>query len=274
MSPMAVPGHPPGGQVLVVAHPDDEALWFSSVLRDVDRTIVCYRDMASDPACTAGRRSALEELPLRSVACLGLADAETFEAADWSAPRETRYGLEVRRHARSMPGLSPETYRANFERLLRELREPLAGAQVVYTHGPWGEYGHEDHVQVFRAVDELRREMGFELRFPLYASEKSAALLARYLPRLPAAWDVRPTDAALAARLRAIYERHRCWTWYPGYEWPSEEAFARWTGEAGGPRRGAILPVRMLHVGWRGGSPGGPGIAREALRRLRALGRS
>ena len=30
---------------LVVAHPDDEALWFSSVLTRVDKIVICYQDL-------------------------------------------------------------------------------------------------------------------------------------------------------------------------------------------------------------------------------------
>ena len=31
-----------GKSILVVAHPDDEILWFSSILASVDHVILCY----------------------------------------------------------------------------------------------------------------------------------------------------------------------------------------------------------------------------------------
>jgi LmbE family N-acetylglucosaminyl deacetylase len=34
---------------LVVAHPDDEALWFSSVLAEVSRVICCFEECADLP---------------------------------------------------------------------------------------------------------------------------------------------------------------------------------------------------------------------------------
>ena len=41
------------------------------------------------------------------------------------------------------------------------LRARLGDCRNVITHNPWGEYGHEDHVQVFRAVTALQAELGF-----------------------------------------------------------------------------------------------------------------
>lgn len=256
-----------GRRVLVVAHPDDEALWFSSVLREADLVVICFRDVGSDPACSAGRRRVLDAYPL-PMTCLGLAEAETFGTADWRAPRETGYGLRLRRRRQAMPGFSPDAYRANYGRLCAGLRPLLAGAGCVYTHAPWGEYGHEDHVQVFRAVDALRAELGFELRFGLYASEKSLALFARYWPALPPP-RTRGTDAGLAAQLCALYRQHRCWTWYPDYAWPREESFVAWSGPSQPPRpRGATLPVSMVRVGWQaGGSAAGVGRLRAWLGR-------
>ena len=43
---------------LVVAHPDDEALWFSSIAGKVERLIVCFLEVDGRPDVTAGRRRA------------------------------------------------------------------------------------------------------------------------------------------------------------------------------------------------------------------------
>ena len=51
----------------------------------------------------------------------------------------------------------------------------------VIAHGPWGEYGHEEHVQVFRVVASLATEMGFRLWLPAYVAPKSEALMLRNL---------------------------------------------------------------------------------------------
>jgi LmbE family N-acetylglucosaminyl deacetylase len=265
-----------GRQAVVVAHPDDEALWFTSVLREVDRIIICFRDAVSMPGCSAGRQRVLQEFPLKSVVCLEITESESFEAADWLAPQETDVGLQVHYHDRVMAGFSVRGYRENFARLRNALAPLLEGMQVVYTHNPWGEYGHEDHVQVFRAVESLRKTGGFDLRFGLCASEKSAALMARYLPRLPDPIVRRPTDRALGEELRQIYVKHGAWTWYRNNEWPEEEAFVSWSGDPAPARsHGSFVPIRMVHIDWgfQKIRPIGSAerLARRVLARLRLL---
>ena len=112
-----------------------------------------------------------------------------------------------------MPGFDPAGYRAGFAELRDRLRPALAGARTVITHAPWGEYGHEDHVQLCRAVEALRDELGLALFVPGYVSARSAALMQRALGRLGPPTPPMPTDRALAAELMALYRATGCWTW-------------------------------------------------------------
>ena len=139
-----------------MAHPDDEVLWASSILARVEQAVICFGDVGSDPAISAGRRRAMAAFPLPNVTSLAIPEAEVFGAAAWPRPAEAPYGLEVRRYPGAMPGFSPDRYRENFTELQRQLRQRLAGRRAVVTHAPWGEYGHEEHVQVFRAVLALQ----------------------------------------------------------------------------------------------------------------------
>ena len=95
----------------------------------------------------------------------------------------------------------------------------------MITHAPWGEYGHEDHVQLFRAVDALRAELGFALWVPAYVSDRSAALMRRNLGRLGAPTAPMPTDRALGERLKALYRETGAWTWVDDHAWPDTEVF-------------------------------------------------
>jgi LmbE family N-acetylglucosaminyl deacetylase len=155
--PMSAPSFP-DRTTLVMAHPDDEALWVSSLLSRMERIVFCFETLPSSPALGEGRRRSLVELPrlvelpLPNVTSLGLQESEVFNSAAWPNPVETDYGLAVRRIGRSMPGFSETRYRATHGQLVAALRPLLARSPSVITHNPWGEYGHEDHVQVFRAV--------------------------------------------------------------------------------------------------------------------------
>ena len=49
--------------ILVVAHPDDEVLWFSSILDKVDRIIICFLECESNSQWTIGRKKKLNGTP-------------------------------------------------------------------------------------------------------------------------------------------------------------------------------------------------------------------
>jgi LmbE family N-acetylglucosaminyl deacetylase len=230
--------------VIVAAHPDDEVLWFSSILSKVDQVILCYLDVASKPVWTKGRRESLRGYPLDNAVCLEIPEAEVFYGADWTNPVTTDYGLAI-----TEEGLSDYAYRDNYETLAGHLRERLRGYRNVFTHNPWGEYGHVEHVQVYRAVRSLQDEMGFNLWFSGYASTKSALLLSRQIPEIAERMRL-PTDLVLADRLMQLYKANDCWTWYDDYSWPEDEVFVRAAESLlSGEGDGAVLPVNLINVG-------------------------
>lgn len=220
----------PNCTTLVMAHPDDEALWASSILSRMARIVLCFEAVSSHPAWGEGRRRSLAAFPLPNVASLGFQESEVFDSAAWPEPTETGYGLAVRRGPRSMPGFSEARYREAHGHLVAALRPLLAGSPCVITHNPWGEYGHEEHVQVFRAVADLQREMRFTLWVSGYVSNKSYPLMLRHLPRLDCGAAPCLTDPELSARLQALYTRNGCWTWFDDHAWPPRESFHRWIG--------------------------------------------
>lgn len=219
--------------IIVMAHPDDEVLWASSALAGAGRVLLVYETLPGHPKITEGRRAALARFP-RPVESLRLDETASFDAAAWPDPRESPEGLEVRAHPGTMAGFTPDAYRAGFATLVARLRPMLDGIETVITHAPWGEYGHEDHVQLFRALDSLRAEMGFALWVPGYVSNRSAALMLRSLDRLGPPTPPRPTDPALGETLKALYRETGCWTWFDNYLWPATEVFY------------PVLPVRSM----------------------------
>jgi hypothetical protein len=123
----------------------------------------------------------------------------------------------------------------------------LAGCRNVVTHNPWGEYGHEEHVQVFRAVESLQRELGFMLWVSCYCSNRSDALMRQYLSRLGTPTPLLPTDKALGARFQALYTEAGCWTWADDYIWPEREVFYPWMPEPDpAPRSGTVRPINFI----------------------------
>ena len=230
--------------IIVAAHPDDENLWFSSILSRVDRIVLCFLEMPSNPARTESRRRSIESYPLANLSCLNLPESEVFWGVDWRRPVESEYGLLI-----ADKQLSDKAYIANFSILKQRLRHQLRGCQNVFTHNPWGEYGHPEHVQVYRAVKALQQELRFNLWYSNYASNISSALMTRVLTRSGIESVMLETDKVLAERIAEIYKSEGCWTWFKDYTWPDYESFIKdGIVPLENQRYGAGLSINFLKV--------------------------
>jgi LmbE family N-acetylglucosaminyl deacetylase len=115
-------------------------------------------------------------------------------------------------------------YEANYPKLVNALRPVLAQCDAVYTHNPWGEYGHAEHLQVYRAVAALQAEIGFVLWFSNYVSNRSWRLAQHLAGQIT--WTERieqQPDEALARQCMRVYVRAGAWTWTRLHRWPRSE---------------------------------------------------
>ncbi len=228
--------------VLVAAHPDDEILWFSSIFDACKRVVVCYGESATaDESWDSGRARLMDEYPIAKVKFLKVRQSGGFDAADWYHPQEAESGLRLH-------GRAASAYESNAEHLLQILGSDLAQENVVITHNPWGEYGHEEHVQVFRTLQRLQKRIGFSLFVDGYVSDRSAALMRQSLNLLQGAPVVRETDRALALKLKNLYIEYDCWTFYNDFEWPEFELFYR-VGESDGQyvKASVSVPLNVIN---------------------------
>ncbi len=229
--------------VLVVAHPDDEVLWFSSIVGQVGRVIICYEDCPDLPELGPGRAAARQAYPLATASWLRLAEPCSLDWVDWNRPVATSCGMAL-----DAPGgeAHEPRYRASYDALAAELRGALAGAGEVFTHNPWGEYGHPDHVQLSRVVTDLGSELGFRVHYSSYVAPRSLRFAAEFLPRLVGGPRL-STDAPLAARIKALYQQHGCWTWDAAYQPAADEAFlSEIDGRA--PSEGTVMSLNCVRT--------------------------
>jgi LmbE family N-acetylglucosaminyl deacetylase len=234
-------------KAVVVAHPDDEALWLSAVLSKADRVVFCYGDQFGGMRKSAARRRAVAALKLPGLVSLELVESGTRKLVDWPHARFTACGIEIADPA------GRARYEANYAALLAALRPQLAGCTEVYTHNPWGEYGHPEHVQVYRAVAALQVELGFILWFSNYVSPLTWRL-ARQMGPCWARREVLRPDTALARRLFWTYWRHSAWTWPLSHRWPDAETY--YAQPAGGAFMQSLTGEVLLDVSrlrWRVG---------------------
>jgi LmbE family N-acetylglucosaminyl deacetylase len=249
--------------VVIGAHPDDELLWFNSILRQVDEVIVVFKDFWAQPHIGAARAAAIADYPRVNVTCLNIAESGAYGCADWSDPATNEYGiilgLEANRRAltrlarMSMSKMQvarldtiaadsvARAYEANFHAIADALRPRLRPDMNVFTHNPWGEYGHEEHVQVFRVLQVLRDEIGFKLWMSNYCTDRAMPLAMRYFVTAPGGYIRLPTDKAFADEVAAVYKKHDCWTWADDWAWFDEECFME------APHAGSeVVPHRHL----------------------------
>ena len=265
---------------LVVAHPDDEILWFSSCVESVSTIVICFHEVLSKPHWTEGRDQSIERFPLSNAIFLRLTQAEVFDAARWPNPELTEFGVRVSNKRGRSQEFSERLYEANFSALRNGLRKQLVGRKIVITHNPWGEYGHEEHIQVFRAVLSLKEEIGFEVWCSNYLSAKSQDLFLKWVPRLDPTFVRASTNRAISEQIKEIYSEHGCWTWFPDYQWPPDEAFFRIAVRDGLPQEGdgsedmmkygAVFPLNYILVK---GPPPRAGIKKRAQRAFGRLRR-
>jgi len=124
-------------RLLVVAHPDDETLFFSAAIqqqRELPWVVICVTDGNAD-----GQGSA-RALQFKQ-ACKKLKAAKSLH---WDFPDIYEKRLDISR----------------LTEMLRSLPKPTE----VYTHGPAGEYGHPHHQDVSFAVHSV-----FTKKTPVWA---------------------------------------------------------------------------------------------------------
>ena len=256
--------------IIIGAHPDDELLWFNSIMRQADQVVIVFRHFWAQPELCERRKAAIAEIPHPHVTCLEIDEPGSYGCADWTQPVIDEFGLafrhtaalrdakrQVKRVMNKMtsdelpvaPAPIRDLYEANYGRIRDAIRPMLHPGMNVFTHNPWGEYGHEDHVQVFRVLEDLREELGFTLWMSNYCTERALPLATQYFKRAPGAYIRLATDKAYAEQVADVYRRNGCWTWADDWAWFDEECFmeAPRAMEKAGPHS-HLMPLNIFRI--------------------------
>ena len=201
---------------IVVAHPDDEIIFFNSKLAGAESVIICF-GQSDDPAVTAGRAVVKDNFPLDRAKFLWITEANVFDAVSFPRQSVIPEGVTVARNQ--------DRYHKNFATITAMLETELAQDDVVFTHNPWGEYGHEEHVQVFQAVLALQKRMNLKIYVSNYVSDKSMPLMQQRHHLLSAQTIVGNPCQKLGQQYLDLYADNNSWTWDADYIWPATEMF-------------------------------------------------
>lgn len=232
--------------IVIGAHPDDELLWFTSVLPHAAKAIIVYKNYWAQPGLGDKRAAAIAEYPHDNIVFLALDEPGSYGMANWQAPKIDAYGLQfrtqqIKREAKRRSKLALMkvgldlgatssvpvrlAYEQSYADLKTLLRPHLSADQNVFTHNPWGEYGHEDHVLCHRVVSDLRDEIGFKLWMSNYCTPKSLRLARQYFVDRPEQPIRRNADKAYAQQISDLYQKHGCWSWPNEWAWFDDEYF-------------------------------------------------
>ena len=83
--------------VLVVAHPDDEILWFSSILENVSKIIIIFKG-TDNKRVLFGRNNILNSkiLPYTNkITCLEIEESNVLNNSNQKMPKPTIYGMKT-----------------------------------------------------------------------------------------------------------------------------------------------------------------------------------
>ncbi len=220
-----------GDEVLVVvAHPDDEVLWLAPLLPHATHVLAAYAVASLDPALTEGRELVRENFPFPNFEFLGLEQAEVYSQSDFLSRAPVDHGVSL---MRSCPPERAEHYRSNYSALLAAVAPYLGPSTAIYTHNPWGEYGHEEHIQVNHAMVALARRHHCSvwvwdgLSGPELAS-RDVMLRADFYPEdalANAPSRQLAVDLDCYREIRALYQRHGAWTYHDDYLPPDPSRF-------------------------------------------------
>jgi hypothetical protein len=216
--------------IVVVAHPDDEVLWLSAALPFATAILAAFVETPGDPQLTAKRALVLNDYPLDSFAYLGLRHAVEYAQSDFLSRAPVEHGVTL---MRSCPPEQAALYRSNYFALIKAVEPYVTEGVDIYTHNPWGEYGHEEHIQVNHAMvavakrhkcsvwvwDGLSTEE-LESKRVLLRSDWYPDVRLRDVPAMDLGVDVRQFE-----QLRTLYQRHGAWTYGDDYKPPNPSRF-------------------------------------------------
>jgi LmbE family N-acetylglucosaminyl deacetylase len=218
---------------IVVAHPDDEVLWFSSLIAKVGRIVMCYGSNPKVIERGVQRRNVVQAYPFNTVRFLDLP-----EPGLWRGRSLGSVDGELARSAQEDP-----TFRNS---LVDRLGRALQGISTVFVHNPWGEYGHDDHRRLHAAVSALQREMNLAVYVSNYVERRALGLMAAALDDGVSDVVSFPVDRAEIDPIIELYQSNSCWTWTTNWRWPMEEHFFR-LGQ-GAAIRAAPVPFQLFDI--------------------------
>ena len=193
--------------IVVVAHPDDEILWASSICEKASKVIICFSEDKDSLRISKGRKIFSKNAP------------ENFYFLDIKEPSQKGITfIQNKSHIRNC--VSDHSFKKIKNNLLRLLDCPN-----VYTHNYWGEYGHPQHVAIHLAVRSICKKKKIAFKMFSYFNLRTFALRNYYLRKNYVILERKKVSEKLFFSLKKQYIKSNCWTFPRSYSPPNYEYF-------------------------------------------------
>ncbi len=131
---------------LIVAHPIDELMFFSSVLDKVDHIYFCFHDKSE-----YGNIFDIEKKYLKDDSKFYKIPSSRLSQYNFTKVDLVYSGIDVRSLSNDMT----DQYYKNYLTLYNILELEILKYSTIITHNPWGEYYQAEHIQVNRILTDL-----------------------------------------------------------------------------------------------------------------------
>lgn len=209
---------------LVVAHPDEEILFFSSILRKVKKIYFCFGPSQRKEfrEANVGRKLLMENYPLTNICYYGLPSSAASQIKnEWI--KKNFCGSWLGENA---PLDVVTHYYKNFLTIYNLLDRELLNYSTIISHNPWGEYHHQEHVQVSKIVEDLCNKYNKEYWFNNYIGGDTKEIAVDIISNLSSDMIEFNIDQKFVSKYYDMYLKNKCWT-FRDYEWPKSECFIK-----------------------------------------------
>jgi LmbE family N-acetylglucosaminyl deacetylase len=170
---------------ILMAHPDDETIFGWGAWPHAKRIISCSNDIHDHTKRwkNTDRKKALEEVgEILHVPVISL-----------------DYNADFSR----LPGLTGE-----LNTFVNTVKDLIKDDELVFTHNPWGEYGHLDHI----FVHVLAKMYAKGVVFSDVVSQQKWFEVKGWCLSIPE--EICEVDRDLYEKCKAVYQKYNCWTWW------------------------------------------------------------
>lgn len=203
---------------IVVAHPDDEIIFASSIIKKAKKIIICFSEIYGYKSISKGREMLQKFYPYENTKFLNIPQSRL------SKEKNISYGSDEDED-KIQEYTNIGDYKKNSKQLIHLLERELQGYNCIYTHNNIGEYGNAEHIQIHKIIMLLRNKFDYEVRVFGYYSSRNNRMLKSSLRLFKQNPQTKRTNIEIYTNLRDLYMKHNCWTWYISYKLPKFEFF-------------------------------------------------